>query len=96
MNKNRKAKKKQEGKIKRWFDKRDKKVHEMFGGPSDYAWRDWVLFIGGIVYLISGIWGYINPTNIVASALGLEEIWIKIISVVLMIGGVLLFACCLF
>ena len=40
MNKNRKAKKKQEGKIKRWFDKRDKKVHEMFGGPSDYAWRD--------------------------------------------------------
>ena len=31
-----------------------------------------------------------------ASALGLEEIWIKIISVVLMIGGVLLFACWLF
>ena len=50
----------------------------MFGGPSDYAWRDWVLFIGGMVYLASGIWGYINPTNIVASALGLEEIWTKL------------------
>ncbi len=96
MNKNRKAKKEQEGKIKRWFDKRDKKVHEMFGGPSDYAWRDWVLFIGGIIYLAFGILGYINPTNIVASALGLEEIGIKIISVVLMIGGVLLLACWLF
>ena len=96
VNKNRKAKKKQEGKIKRWFDERDKKVHGMFGGPSDYAWRDWVLFIGGIVYLVSGILGYINPTNIVASALGLEEIGIKIISVVLMIGGVLLLACWLF
>ena len=93
MNNNRKAKKKQERKIKRWFDERDKNVHGMFGGPSDYAWRDGVLFIGGIVYLVSGILGYINPTNIVAMALGLKEIGIKIISVVLMIGGVLLLAC---
>lgn len=97
MNKNRKTKKKQEGKIKRWFDERNKKVHEMFGGPSDYAWRDWVLFIGGIIYLIFGILCYVNPTNVVMTALKLQEgIGVIIIATILTIGGVLLLACWLF